>query len=247
VLVVCAAVLCANPAAADTYGWSSPGPFSWPQPEGLGTPVILSYSYSNLFDPLLGGGLTRRELEQATEEAFGLWSLYAPLHFHERSDSGPPPSDAEYDQRGHPSIRIGYHAQEEGTTLAHAFLPIAVEWSGLAGDIHLNPDLPWAVGNGPGTIDVLEVMAHEIGHALGVLHLDSAMAIMGALHGGRFSGPGTGFLLPDDIAAIRSIYGRGVGSVHPVPEPATVLLLTAALVARVAWRRRADDHGSRLT
>ena len=37
----------------------------------------------------------------------------------------------------------------------------------------------------------------------------------------RYSGLGTGQLLPDDIAGIQAIYGAGVGSVIPIPEPAS--------------------------
>lgn len=81
----------------------------WPQPNGLGTPVVITYSYSNLLDGGLGGKLTESELRAATEEALALWATYAPLEFREVSDTGPAPSDTSYAANNHPDIRIGHH------------------------------------------------------------------------------------------------------------------------------------------
>ena len=53
----------------------------------------------------------------------------------------------------------------------------------------------------------------------------------------RFSGLGTGFLLPDDIAGIQALYGAGHGSVHSIPEPMTVLLLGTGVVALLVHGR----------
>jgi hypothetical protein len=224
------AFLCATPASADT--------FSWPQPGGPGTPVVLTYSFSNLLDAGFDGLLTDADLRASTAEAFGLWSRYAPLNFVERSDSGPAPSDWPYDQAFHPDIRIGYHPIGEDTVLAHAFRPWDTAESGLAGDIHFNETSPfaWSLGTGFPRVDFLEVITHEIGHALGVGHILYAEAIMQPFHGYRFDGPGSGFLLAPDITAIRALYGSGIGSVHPIPEPATILLSLAGIVLIFARR-----------
>ena len=207
--------------------------FKWPQPDGLGTPVVLTYSFSNLLDGSWPGLLDVAEIRASTAEAFGLWSRYAPLQFVERQDSGPAPSDWQYAPSTYPDIRIGFHPIDEAGVLAHAFLPWDTDESGLAGDIHFNAMLgvTWTVGGGFPTIDFLEVMTHEIGHAIGLTHIWYADAIMQPYHGYRYHGPGTGFLLAPDILAVRALYGTGVGSVRPIPEPSAV-----------APRRDGADH-----
>jgi hypothetical protein len=229
-IVVFLLVLAAAPARAEPYGW--------PQVGGLGTPVVLTYSFINLLDPAFQG-LSEWQLRAATAQALGLWAQYAPLHFVERPDSGPPASDENYFADGHPELRIGAHG-EDGLMLAHAFLPIDTETSGLAGDIHFNSEsiLPWGIEDGFPAIDFLEVMVHETGHALGLLHILDVDAIMNPNHGFRFRSGGAPFLLPADIEAIQAIYGAGVGSVSPIPEPSTFGLLGAGLVLAIIRRRR---------
>jgi len=224
VVAFTAALALADPARAD--------PFRWPQPGGRGTPVVLTYSFANLFDGFRLA-FSSSDLRAATEEALGLWSRYAPLNFYERMDSGPPPSDWEYARRTYPDIRIGSHAIDGDGVLAHAFLPWDTAQSGLAGDIHVNTAAvsTWSIGAGFPSIDFLEVITHELGHALGLGHQLYANAIMSPFHGFRFHGLGTGFLFPSDIRAIRALYGAGVGSVHPVPESSPLILLLIGGIA----------------
>jgi hypothetical protein len=220
-------VLAARPAHAE--------PFGWPQPGGPGTPVVLSYSFINLFAPNFQG-ISELDLRAATAEAFRVWSVYAPLHFVERPDSGPPATDQDYLPDGHPDLRIGAHGETDGLILAHAFLPLVTGVSGLAGDIHFNSDsiLDWGIGAGFPHIDFLEVMMHEIGHALGLLHVMDVDALMNPFHGFRFERAKPAFQLPSDIAAVQAIYGAGSGSVQPTPEPSTLILVAAgALVGLV--------------
>jgi hypothetical protein len=230
-VLVCLLLLAGTPARAE--------PIGWPRSGGPGTPVVLSYSFSNLFDPAFAS-LPETLLRAAATEAFGLWSRYAPLHFIERVDSGPPPSDDEYVADDHPDIRIGAHGMGPDPMLAHAFFPVSTDVSGLAGDIHFNRDsvLPWGIADGFPVIDFLEVLAHEIGHALGLEHILDADAIMSPHHGFRFSRGASPFLLPADIAAVQARYGAGIGSVQPIPEPSTLILVTGGVLAVVVRRMR---------
>ena len=216
-------LLLARTAAAD------PVPLShWPQ-QSLGSPVHISYSYSNLLDGTFLQ-ITPTELRAATEEALRLWAGHAPLHFTERIDSGPAVSDLSYAAAGYPEIRIGHH---DSPDLAHAYF---AGQDGLAGDVHVASGIPWSVGGGHWNF--LETITHELGHSVGLVHEHVELAIMNpAYPTHRFGGLRTAYLYPSDIRRLQGIYGEGTGSVTPMvptPEPGTSLLVAAglALVAR---------------
>jgi len=201
-------------------------PIGWPQPNGPGSPVYITYSYSNLLDGTFF--LTSpAEFKAATEEALRLWAAYAPVNFIEVPDSGPPQSDLPYSADLNPQIRIGHQVMAD---LAHAYFPGE---DGLAGDVLIATGIPWTVGDGHWNF--LEAIAHELGHAIGLEHELVESAIMNPSYPfHRFQGLGTGFLFPADILAEQRIYGVGVGSVQPLdqsPEPTTYLLVGGGLFA----------------
>jgi hypothetical protein len=205
----------------------------------------LTYSYSNLLD---GTFLLTApaDLKAATEEALRLWAFFAPLHFIEVPDVGPPVSDRAYTAANAAQIRIGHH---ETADLAHAYYPGD---DGLAGDVHVATGIPWTIGEGQWNF--LEAITHELGHSLGLGHELDEPAIMNPSYpSSRFKGLGTTFLLPADIRAIHEIYGEGVGSVRSLdatPEPATVLLTASGLLAlatRRLRRRKTDARSSHQT
>ncbi|QDT70201.1 Matrixin [Planctomycetes bacterium MalM25] len=218
----------------------------WSQPGGDGSPVTITYSYNNFLD----GGLKDPDgvtvpadyLRLVTKEAFGLWASVAPLHFVEVDDVGTPvftsntsaynsyPADSFGQIRLNHRFINGTDAQNGmPTTKALAYFPRG--GGNLPGDIHFDNGDPWAIVGTPSEPDVLGILTHEIGHAIGIGHSTLPGTVMNpaAL---RRMGPGTGLLLPDDIAAVQAIYGAGVGSVTTlVPEPGALAALGGALLA----------------
>ncbi len=222
----CSCPLCQAALESGAYGSDSllGGPstqfvrsgLKWFQSGGIGSPLTITYSLSNLLTPELGGTLAPAVVYDAVEEALGLWAKYAPLNFTEVLDAGPAAGDQSYSGLNRPNIRIGHHAIDgRSNVLAHAYLP---DGSGLAGDVHLDSGDTWTTQGSFSSIDIIEVLTHELGHSLGLNHEESNDAIMNPIYGGRYDGPGTGFLLQDDINGIRAIYGTGVGSVTPLPR-----------------------------
>lgn len=233
---ICAFAFLASSVRAD------PIPPGWAQPDGPGTPVTITYSYSNLLDGSLLL-ISSAELRAATEEALALWAAYAPLHFVEVPDSGPGPSATPYDAEGHPQIRIGH---SDINDLARAYFPDGPD--GLRGDIHFDAGIPWTLGTGHWNF--LEAITHELGHSVGLRHELVRPAIMNPSYPQRrFGRLGTAFLLPDDIEAIQAIYGAGRGSVDPppaVPEPAAAVLVASGLAALGTLRKRRQLAAERL-
>lgn len=241
--LLAAALLLAN-VPADTvraYGATRPG---WPQ-ASKGDPVYLTYSYENLLDGGLrnpaGQPVPVAQIRGAVEEAFGLWAAVAPLHFTEVFDDGLPySSSSQYGTIRLRHIYINGPDPPDGppTTKATATFPGT---SAGSGDINFDRSDPWAVVGTNSEPDILGIAAHEIGHTLGVTHTDIEGATMYwiAL---RHNGPGTGYLHPDDIAAVRSIYGTGLGSVTPlaiaVPEPAGLALAFLGLLGAIGLSAR---------
>ena len=242
--VIVVSSLFATPATADAIRLGSPQPEGWPQPQGKGTSITITYSYANLLDGTFLV-ITAAELRAATEEALGLWASYAPLHFIETPDSGPAVSDQPYPADGHPQIRFGHHVIP--TEIAHAFYPGS---EGLSGDVHFGSDIPWTVGKG--RWNFLEAVIHELGHALGLVHELDEIAVMNPSYPShRFDGLGSAHLFPADIRQLQEIYGAGIGSVQPLtpsPEPGTLIFVATGVLglARYRLRRRfvsqSTDH-----
>lgn len=195
--------------------------WKWPQPGGKGTALTVTYSFSNLLD---GGmrGITAAQLRAGVVESLAVWSAVSPLTFREVADSGPTPSDASYTPGTSPNLRFGHHAIDGvSAVLAHAYFPYDVAGDGLSGDLHFDEGETWVVRPSGARIDFIEVAVHEIGHALGLGHSATTQAIMFPFYGGRFSGPGTAFILPDDRDGIQAIYGPKPTTTPTVPNPPT--------------------------
>lgn len=170
----------------------------------------------------------------AIQAAFDAWSAVANLTFVQLTEVGVCNFQAAGCNQG--DIRIaGTNLGGAGGTLAHGYYPPSN--GGLAaGDIHFDVNDGWDLvfdGTGDGAFSIFQVMAHELGHALGLDHTLVPASLMNAFYTEAFSGPQA-----DDIAGMQFIYGPAPQDPgDPIPEPATLALLGAGLFAAAARRR----------
>lgn len=216
---------------------------SWDQPDGLGSAITLTYSYSNL----LAGGIvdasgqsfSTATLRSAFEQAFTDYASILPIHFVEVADKGPLPETGEYDPTGLADIRIGVVANIRDAN-AYAYFPQDSETSGLAGDMIFNGQ---RFGYGWSPVLFYAVAQHELGHSLGMGHyVETEDAVNAASADSAYSGP-VFPLNSQMISALQTVYGAGTGSVTPlsataVPEPGSWALLLAGLSTLLLSGRR---------
>lgn len=217
------------PQANATY---FPIEYTWPQTNGLGSPITLSYSYGNIvngdmLDFSSGASIPQADLRSAFEATLWDYANFLPIHFVEIADNGPLPETGEYDPKGHADIRIGQVAHLDDAN-AYAYYPFS-QTSGLAGDIVFNTD---RFGNDWTLSIFYGVAQHELGHSLGMGHALPGDAPASQLAESGFSADYTGPLFPLStgmISALQNAYGTGSGSVTPVPLPATFMLLFSGI------------------
>ena len=232
------------PTWAFAYVVGSTTPGKWGSPV-LGTGATVTWS-------VMGGGVScAAELSGCTttaltsllpsgflgqiQQAFDAWSAVANIDFLQVSDDG-----AALDAPTHAGdIRIGARSIDGGFgTLAYAYYP-PLNGVSAAGDIFLDTAENWTIGFDGQGYDVFQVLAHEIGHAIGLDHVTDSAALMNARYTEDFRGPQA-----DDIAGARFLYGTRLA--EPVPEPSTLMLIGAGLFG-VATTRRRTSKGSLAT
>jgi hypothetical protein len=156
----------------------------------------LAYKFVNATADLAG----EREI---IRQAFEVWSDSARLQFNEVAGGTPAEFLISWVVGDHGD---GFPFDGPGHVLAHAFFPPPVNPSpGIAGDVHFDDAEIWSEGGAGGSIDLLTVAIHELGHALGLRHSTDRDAMMFP----TYSGP-RHTLGADDIAGIQSIYGLPV-------------------------------------
>ena len=222
----------AEPIISSDFVLGPTTPGKWGSPV-MGTGATVTYSF-------MGSGLTTDAgagtsvalstfmpagFMGAIIDAFAAWSAIADITFNLVADPGVGWQDA---GAGAADIRITGHAFDgAGGTLAHAFYP-PNNGGFAAGDMHFDTAENWTIGSAG--FDIFTVAAHEIGHAIGLDHITSVVALMNPFYAFSTVGP-----LADDIAGAQFIYGAPVVD---VPEPATGLLLLLGMGLLVGMRRK---------
>lgn len=148
--------------------------------------------------------LTLEQVRTAVRAALDLWQAVSMLRFSETASA----SGADLTIRfgtgdhgcGHPFTE---GADGKDNVLAHAFPPPPAGGT-YAGQTHIDDADTWSVSATPkfGAKDLVTVVAHEVGHALGLSHSNVKTALMFP----DYAGPHR-HLDQDDIDAITALYG----------------------------------------
>ncbi len=149
--------------------------------------------------------LSQAAFEESIQTALDAWSQVVDVQFVRTSQPG---------QNNSLDFGVG-SIDGAGGTLAEAYFPDDVNSSRVAGDVEFDAAENWEVGNARGSsaYDIVLVAAHEIGHALGLNHLQAAGSILlpSVSPTQQFTG-----LDQSDIAAIRQLYAA---TSVPTEEP----------------------------
>ncbi|XP_055112010.1 matrix metalloproteinase-28 isoform X6 [Symphalangus syndactylus] len=132
----------------------------------------------------------------AVRAAFQLWSNVSALEFWEAPATGPADIRLTFFQGDH-NDGLGNAFDGPGGALAHAFLP-------RRGEAHFDKDERWSLSRRRGR-NLFVVLAHEIGHTLGLTHSPAPRALMAPY----YKRLGRDALLSwDDVLAVQSLYDR---------------------------------------
>jgi hypothetical protein len=152
--------------------------------------------------------LRNDDVRRVLNYAFRLWTKYVPLDITEVSPQADADIKAGFGSRNHGDY---WPFDGPGVVLAHATYP-------KAGLLHFDDEEKWSIEPKPDPNDwqktnLFWVAIHEMGHALGLPHLNQTDAIMYPYYNSRTPED----LTPYDVEAIQNTYGARPGV--PTPKP----------------------------
>ena len=176
--------------------------------------------------------------QQQIKDAASLWENSSNINLALVSDGGQAvgTSGNQQDDPRFGDIRIGAIPLGPGV-LAETFLPPPANGGTDAGDIILNSSINWQINN---NYDVMTVMAHEFGHALGL----GDSTVSGSVMYGTYSGIDQS-LSSDDQSGIQSVYGaRQFDMYNNAGKPTTLISRQPTSTPQSIVARRSRSRAS---
>lgn len=160
---------------------------------------VLSYTIANFPE-----GQPVATIRALIKRAFGEWSRVTNLDFKEVGDSDSADIEIAFGGQDH-TMRYVECSFQSSQTMAHAFFP-------KLGDLHFNTK--YFFEDGDKTLrDFLDTALHEIGHSLGLDHINSKASLMHPSASNQFTKP-----QPIDVEYIQALYGVRSGSTFNSPS-----------------------------
>ncbi|MCX6593522.1 MAG: matrixin family metalloprotease, partial [Acidobacteria bacterium] len=189
-------------------------------------PTTLKYAFGTL-----SAKLDNTKVKAESRRAMAEWARYIQVTFNEDTNLTAPRTLAYRFGKG--STGVPQPFDGPGKVLAYTYYPAPPNPEPAAGDLYFDDDEAWQfMSEGPsstGAIDFFSVALHELGHALGLGHSDSANDVMYPYY------RRTSALSSGDVAAIRDMYATrtDTGSTPPptTPAPASPTIKVDSAVA----------------